>query len=434
MTFVCLWSPRWSTAGASLADLAEPLLEVAPRVVVEGRGVVWADARGLPAPRLAWSLLERLGWQAGEVRAGVAAVPVAAELAARSGDGPVTLVEAGRERAFLAPLPLALLAPEPRLRPLLEGVGVRTCGELAALSREGVEVRFGAAAVPLWRRARADDPRLLFRPIPPERPHASLEFVDYAVREGERLVFTVNALLGGVCATLAERGERAREMSLTLTLSSHEVLRESVRAASPTAERAGWLRRLRSVVDRLHLPDAVAGVALQAEGVEPGSATQGDLFDRGFATAAPVEEAVARLLDAEGPIFVEPEAEPHPLAERRTRWRARRAGEAVEPEAASAPPAAPRLTLQLLREPRPVAVRVRPRRDHLVPAWYMDLVSGREWRALVEAIGPERVSGGAWEEEPYDREYFRCLTETGALIWLARDLAGERWHLHGWWD
>ena len=431
MTYVCLWSPRWATAGAPLADVAAALLADVPRVAVEARGVIWADARGLPAPRLAWALLERAEWRTREVRAGVAAVPVAAEAAARSGSAPATFVEPGRERASLAPLPLELLSPEPRLRTLLDGVGVRTCGELASLAREAVEVRFGAAGAALWRLARADDPRRLFRPIPPERPYASMDFVEYEVRDAGRLAFTVNALLGPLCAALADRGERAREVTLVLSLSGGGMLRERVRAARPTAERDLWLRRVRGVLDRLVLPDGVVGVALEVEGTEPASATQGDLFDRGFATAAPVEEAVSRLVDEHGPLFVEPAAGGHPLPERRTAWRAREPEEAAE---GGADPfaAAPSLTLQLLPEPRRVAVRVRPRRDHAVPVQYCDLARGREWRELLAAAGPERIAGGAWEEG-WAREYFRCVTEAGALVWLFRD-AEDAWYIHGWWD
>ncbi|HEX2187307.1 MAG TPA: hypothetical protein VHG51_00345, partial [Longimicrobiaceae bacterium] len=350
---------------------------------------------------------------------------------ARTGDAPVTVVEPGRERAFLAPLSLELLEPEPRLRALLDGVGVRTCGELAALAREAVEVRFGAAGAALRALARAEDPRRLFRPIPPERPHASMDFLEYEVRDAGRLAFTANALLGPVCGALAERGERAREMTLVLALSGGGTLRERVRAARPTADRDLWLRRIRGVLDRLLLPDGVTGVALEVEGTEPASASQGDLFDRGFATAAGVEEAVGRLVDGQGPLFVEPEATVHPLAERRTGWRARSPEEAAE-SGAAAPEAPSALTLQLLPAPRRVAVRARPRRDHQVPVQYCDLARGQEWKRLLAAAGPERVSGGAWEGG-WAREYFRCVTGSGALVWLYRD-ARDAWYIHGWWD
>ncbi|HEX2093273.1 MAG TPA: hypothetical protein VHG28_12775, partial [Longimicrobiaceae bacterium] len=155
-------------------------------------------------------------------------------------------------------------------------------------------------------------------------------------------------------------------------------------------------------------------------------------FDRGFSTAAPVEEAVARLVDTQGPVFVEPETCAHPLLERRTAWREREPRDAAE----SVAPSGSRdsfLTLQLLPEPRRVAVRPRLRRGHVVPARYLDLSGGRSWRNLAAVAGPDRVSGGRWEGG-YAREYFRCVTETGTLVWLYRDAAEDAWYLHGWWD
>ena len=488
MTFVCLWSPHWATAGAPLADLAAALLKEAPRVATDARGVIWADARGLPAPRLAWALLERLrtagaGADGGEVRAGVSAVPVAAEVAARSGDSPVirnsgdpftiggplrnpetrsaqtnripsrppiapsssesgiTFVEPGHERAFLAPLPIELLQPDVRLHSLLDGVGIRQCGELAALDRGAVEARFGGAGAALWRLSRADDPRLLFSPIPSERPGASMDFIDYAVSNAGRLVFTANALLGSVCETLRSRGERARAMTLAFTLSGGEVARRTLRCARPTAERSIWLRRIQGLLERWVLPDSVTGVGLQVERTEAASATQGDIFDRGFATAGTAAEAVARLVDEHGEMFFVPETEPFPLAERRSRWLAREPEQiteaAIEQDLSTTEPASsglqPCLTLQLLAEPRRVAVRVRSRRDHLIPTQYLDLREDREWKALITAAGPDRISGGHWEA-PYAREYFRCVTESGTLVWLFRDAVENLWFLHGKWD
>lgn len=431
MTFVCLWSPRWSIAGAPLADLATALLQVAPRVMVDGRGVIWADGRGLPAPRLAGSMLDLAGWVENGVKAGVSAVAVAAEAAARSSDGPVRVVDPGREREFLASLPLRLVEADPRLLGLLEGVGVQSCGELASLEREAVEVRFGPRAAALWRLARADDPRLLFQPIPRELPNAAMHFVSYEVRQAERLLFTTNGLLGSVCAALEARGERAREMVLTLSLSSGGTVREGLRTARPTAERAAWVRRIREKLEALRLPDAVVGIELQVGGMEPASGTQGDLFDRGFSTAAPVEEAVIRLMDRSGILFVEPEVSDHPILERRTRWRIRPPEEAAETRAAPAGEVSPALSLQLLSEPRRIAVKQRLRRDHAVPVEYYD---GRGWHDLTTAAGPDRVSGGQWEEAPYAREYYRCTTAAGVLVWLFHDTAQDAWYLHGWWD
>jgi DNA-binding MurR/RpiR family transcriptional regulator len=49
------------------------------------------------------------------------------------------------------------------------------------------------------------------------------------------------------------------------------------------------------------------------------------------------------------------------------------------------------------------------------------------------AAGPDRISGGQWDE-PFAREYFRCVRNDGVLLWLFRDAREDAWYLHGWWD
>lgn len=350
MSFVCLWNRSWQTGqerrergagnggqpGAAghgtiplrplLPDALSPLLAVVPRISVTGQGVVWADARGLRAGEVAGELLRRVEAldpeHGGETRAGVARVAIAAAAAARSGEERVTGVEPGEERAFLAPLDLALLgASDPGLLGMLEGVGIVRCGQLASLPREAVEVRFGAAGAALWRLSRADDPRPLFAPIPRERPHASLDWEDYVVTDPERLVFTANALLTTVCDAMRARGETARRLELSLALADGSTSLHRLGTARPTARRDLWLRRVRLLLDDLRLADAVSGMAIQAEGTTPVLARQGDLFDRGFAAARVREETLLRLLDDHGPVLQSPRCSSHPLPERRTEWR-----------------------------------------------------------------------------------------------------------------
>ncbi|HUE97120.1 MAG TPA: hypothetical protein VMN39_10695, partial [Longimicrobiaceae bacterium] len=315
-------------------------------------------------------------------------------------------------------------------------VGIRTCGELATLDAEAAEVRFGAEGYRIWRLARGHDARILFRSIPPERPHASVDFLDYTVRDATRLVFTLNALLDQVCEGLHARARRARSLILSFDLAGGARVDEVLRTARPTADRALWLRRLRTVLERVTLPDAISGVSLEAGSLEAISSLQGDLFDRGFATASYVEEAVGRLLDLYRGIFSRQADTGHPLAERRTRWvdltPEEAAGTDGTPAAGPAPrPAgAPALHLQLLDEPRPIRVRTLWRRDHTLPTRYLE---GKQWRDLT-AAGPDRVSGGHEEARPFAREYYRCVSDTGALLWIYRDAVQDRWYLQGWWD
>jgi hypothetical protein len=163
-----------------------------------------------------------------------------------------------------------------------------------------------------------DDERRLFAAVPPERLQASVEFVDYVVTDPERLVFTTNALLGGLCERMRESGSHGRRLRLRLPLANGTVWERTLRTARPTADRGAWLRLARALLERLTVPDSVAGVAVEVESTEAASAVQGDLFDAGFATAGAVEAAVARVLEDQGPVLREPVSSGHPLAEVRS--------------------------------------------------------------------------------------------------------------------
>jgi protein ImuB len=416
----CLWSPAWP-GDFSASALPAELLAIVPRITIAD-DAIWADIRGLP-PSTAQLLVERAhACGLADVRAGVADVPVIAELRAKSADpGAVSY------HADIAPLPIRLICRDDRLLTLLEGVGVRTCADLAALDRESVEVRFGADAVLLWQWARGADERRFFATSPPERLHASTDFIDYVVTDPERLIFVANALFSTVCDHLRERGEHARRIRMTLTLANRATWQRTIRPARPTASRAVWLRLTRSLLEKLTVPDAVTGVMIEVEATEPAAAVQGDLFDVGFATASALDSAIGRLIEMQGSIVVKPVSSQHPLAEKRTVWQADELSAKLSDMAAAVGP--PELRLQLLPEPREVLVETVYRRDHMVPVRYRD----GQWRQLVTVAGPDRISGGRWEEA-YAREYFRAVSVDGCLVWIYRDAKTDRWYIQGYWD
>ncbi len=435
MSYVCLWSPSWPTGADFPADLVAGFLAVAPRVAVGERGLVWGDARGLVGSLLADQLL-RVAADYGfdDAHAGVAVSPVAAEVAATESTTPVVVVRPGQERAFIAPYPLRVLSPDERLAPLLKGLGIETCGMFAALDAEAIEVRLGADGMKLWRRARADDERWLFRVPLRAFPNASLEWVEYGLKDPERLLFVINSLAGTVCTELVARGERAREMSIVFALGNRTHRTHLIRSSRPSAEQKRWMRLVREALDTITLPDAVMGVSLRVESVTGNNGAQGDLFDRGFASAPAVEDALIQLTDDQGDVVVTPDNSEHPLLELRTTWRTRTSGQVDgwtggREEGQTSPSA---LTLQLLPTPKTVTVDTTPRRDHVVPVRYLD---DNEWHDLVEVAGPDRVSGGQWSDA-YSREYFRCVREDGMMIWLFRGAQQQAkdWFLHGWWD
>ena len=405
---------------------------------------MWGDARGLHGAQLAEQMLrvaDNYGFD--DVHAGVALTPVAAEVAATQSTTSLVVVKLGQDASFIAPYPLAVLSPPEDLASLIQGLGIETCGAFAALDAEAIEVRLGVDGVRLWRRSRADDERWLFRIPLRSLPSASLEWVEYGLKDPERLLFVINSLAGTVCTSLVRRGERAREMALVFSLGNRTQRTHLIRSSRPSSEQKRWMRLVREALDTLTLPDAVMGVTLRVESVTGNDGPQGDLFDRGFASAPMVEDAIIQLTDDQGDVVVESLNSEHPLLEVRTTWTGRGAR---QPQRAQIPRYArddrkvarddrkdkPSLTLQLLPSPKVVTVDTQPRRDHDVPVRYME---NNEWHDIIEAAGPDRVSGGQWSTE-YSREYFRCVREDGMMVWLYHGSKQQTsdWFLHGWWD
>jgi hypothetical protein len=453
MSYVCLWSPSWPTGADFPAELVAAFLTHAPRISVGDAGRVWADARGLAGGQLAEQLLivaHEHGYD--DVHASAAMTPIAAEVAAMQSTPALVIVKPGNDRAFIAPYPLAVLEPQEPVADLLDGLGILTCGALAALDAEAIEVRLGYEGVRLWQRARADDDRWIFRAPIRALPSASLEWVEYGLKDPERLLFVINSLVGTICTSLVERGERAKEIALVFSLGNRTQRTHLVRSSRPSAEQKRWMRLVREALDTLTLPEAVTGVALRVESVTGNEGAQGDLFDRGFASAHLVEDAIIELTDDLGDVVVTPQNSAHPLVEERTDWVAtmgdgrtggqedgRRGGQGLHTVLRSfpssrhpvIPSSRPSLTLQLLPTPKVVTVTTESRRDHEVPTRYLD---ENEWHDILEAAGPDRVSGGQWSAS-YSREYFRCVREDGTMVWLFHgESQSSDWFLHGWWD
>ena len=457
MSYVCLWSPAWPTGAAFDAQLAPALLACAPRVVIGDDNRIWIDARGLHAAQLAEQLLTvvRAHGIPGP-RAGVAITPIAAECAAAYPSPlahlptcPLTVVKPGDDRDFISPFLVEVLEPDEFLASLLEGLGIDTVGRFAALDAESIELRLGIDGVRLWLRARAEDDRWFFNQPLRALPSASLEWMEYTLRDSERLLFVINSLLASVCTALIAQGERARELTLVFSLADKTQYTHALRSARPTADQKRWTRIVRDALEHIALPDAVMGISLSVDAVTGNDGAQGDLFDRGFASADSVETMLADLADDQGEdVLVAPKSSAHPLPERRNRWLAESPAKYVAARAqlsvtrSKAPPTTPELTLQLLPLPQPIIVDTATRRDHEVPVRYRD-EHGR-WHDIVEVAGPDRVSGGEWESA-FAREYFKCVREDGTLVWMfvakderlahaTREGKDHWWFLQGWWD
>ncbi len=342
----------------------------------------------------------------------------------------LTTILPGQESEFIATQLIGILLPSQPLQNLFDGVGVETCGDLARLHQESVEVRFGAEGVHLWRLTRADDNRMIFAAMPRSLPQASLDWVDYTLADPERLVFVINSLVDNISTALESQGHCAREMTLVFSLANRSSYEHPVRPARSTSSRKAWMRLIRTHLDRIELPDSVTGIELRVEAVTGEVERQGDIFDRGFGTARATEETVAQLLDDQGAVIVVPSNSLHPLLERRTVWQVQEPSHAARLHMIRESRGDPQLTLQLFPDPHRITVRTARRRDHDLPVKYRD---NDAWMLLESAAGPDRVSGEQWGK-PFAREYYRCVTEEGTLVWIYREGMTGEWYLHGWWD
>jgi len=101
---------------------------------------------------------------------GLASNRITAELASTVVDEEgITVIEHGRERAFLAGLPIALLPDiDPRMMLTFQVLGLRTIGQFADLPAPAVRQRFGVIGERLHAWARGIDPRPVLPP--PSRP------------------------------------------------------------------------------------------------------------------------------------------------------------------------------------------------------------------------------------------------------------------------
>jgi len=427
--FIALYIPAWPT-GIGAHELPLRLLQIAPRVTLSpGEHLAWLDARGLDAAALAIRALATLReLDIPVASAGASQVPAVASIAARHAAQPIHVVSPGSERRFMASMPIAVLDPHDRIANLLASVGIETCRDLARLERESVEVRFGREGLACWRWARADDSRLIFRAQPRTLPTASIDWTEFATADVEQLVFVMHALLGTVCDALITDGLGARSITLTFALEGGRSVIQQVGSARPTSERKLWLRLVRRALERITLPDRVAGIALQVDGTGPPPIRQGDLFDLGFASAQAADAAVSQVVDLQPDAVVQAERRDHHLPEQRVHWTPDPAVDLEEMRRWTVAMGAPSLSLQLLPTAREVDVLTESRRGAATPLRYTDNGTVMQLR---NSLGPQCLSGNHWDA-PFRREYYQGVRTDGSIVLLFRE--ERRWYLAGTWD
>lgn len=459
-------------AGGALLEVAESF---SPRVEEEAAGRVYLDVDGVahhfPADSLTASE-ERAGRALAAAAdavglpawVGIAASKLAARVAAETGGSP-TVVPAGEEARFLAPLPLARLAPEMRVAATLERWGIRSIGELARLPEAEVASRLGPAGRDLHAVARGVDPRPLTprRPSPVFREGMELEWPLVAL---EPFLFVARAALERLCHRVEARGLACARLELGLRLEPDGHDERSVELPAPTIDSRALLTLVRLSLEARPPGAPVAGFSFAAHPNEPRTAQLSLLGPRALAPDR-LATTVARLFALLGPRRV---GSPRPAeGHRPERF------ELVPYEPPPPPPVRrePRrglglLTVRVLRPPLPLEVLTAagapPGEVAEAPApgdggpadgpdadgrdaasWRLLEVrpladpAGRNARPRVEgrvrvAAGPWRLEEGWWSDEPVTRDYWDVELSDGGLYRIYRERESGEWWADGVYD
>jgi protein ImuB len=218
---------------------------------------------------------------------------------ARTGTAGAFVVEEGRVRDFLAPLPVALLRTRPELQALpevLERLGIRTLGELAALPSRAVAERFGHPGLLALDLSRGRD-----TPLEPRRPFEPVvERLDLPeAASGQQLERALELLIARVLARRERRGRSLRGLAVSARFVAGGTWRTSVTLRHASAD-PGRLRL--ALAQRLaELPAPSESLALEVEAFGPPAHDQARLLDEAaLVRRMRLGEAVSQARQAAG--------------------------------------------------------------------------------------------------------------------------------------
>lgn len=324
--------------------------------------------------------------------------------------------------AFLAPLPIAAADPTPAIARVLASWGVKTLGQLGAISRDDIGRRLGPAGLALWDRARGGAPRPLHPVTLPSTFAAAMDFED-EIETLEPLLFVLRRFLERLTLELRTTGHVAAALDLSLTLADDTKHERNFRLPDPTADIEILFRALYTHLESLRTEASITGVELRATPARP-LVRQHGLFDTGLRDPHGFAEMLARVMAIVGSDRVgTPQNE-----------------DTHRPDAVKLVPPPP--AIPAAAEPRlhpPLGLPLRRFRPPL-PA-QLELTAGKPtylWTdrfngAIAMVRGPWRSSGEWWQaDRAWHRTEYDVALATGGLYRLV--YVDRRWFIDGEYD
>lgn len=347
----------------------------------------------------------------------------------------LAIAHPGNVAAMLAPLCVASLRLDPDMVLLLERLGLKTVGALAAVPRLPLARRFAREAVdsnPLIRldqaMGRLEEPVAALDADPPPRIVSRLT---EPVTHLPILTVLIAEMAEALCRALelGQRGARAIRVDHFRVDGGTQTV--AVETAQATRDPKHLLRL---IVEKLAGLDAGFGfdaVVMTAVRHENMPIAQSHLID-GAAEGAGLPRLIDRLCAKLGHRSIRrPAVAQSHIPERSIAWQS-----LLSPAPAKAFPA--------LRQQRPIRLLDRPEEISVLYATPEGAPRRFIWRRLPHIIarleGPERIAPEWWRERSTVRlrDYYRVEDEAGRRYWLYREgVDGDgrgglpRWYLHG---
>jgi protein ImuB len=323
---------------------------------------------------------------------------------------------------------------------LLHQLGIENMGQLLALPREDLTSRFGEQLLRRVNQLLGNAPEVLV----PYRDPAALEVgcaLEHTTADRAVLVHVLTELVEQLSGHLAARDQGVVLLAGTLQYVGGGRHWLRVGLVQPSASPRQLMELVGLHLETVTLEDEVNHVELRAAVVSHLGERQGELFvDRWPTDPHQLAVLVNRLSSRLG---YEQVLRPHlggsPVPERAV---------GMEPVAGKADKEKGRRKRPTNESPcLPVSLSpgLAPARPLLL---YPDLqlievtaiapdgppqfvwIEGRRER-IVEHRGPERIETLWWRGTSVRRDYYRVATESGNQLWLFRQLADEKWFLHG---
>lgn len=328
------------------------------------------------------------------------------------------------EPAFLAPLPIDILAPDDALAQALTRFGIRTVQDLLALPRRSLTTRLGSRILDLLTRLSGErsDPPL---PAPESQRLSEAIDLDFPVEHLQPLAFVLKGLLSRLLARLESRHLACGNLGITLTLAGGARDERHIGVSAPTRD-LRVLVRLASRALEARLPaQPVDAIGVETSGL-PLRSDQLDLFRPPGPSPSQLDETLTALGSLCGNGHIGMPVAPddhHPDAMALLPFRPRPGA-----PASSETPATAHLALRALRPPVSARVRMHGSRPEQVES---GIARGR----VVRAAGPWRITGGWWSPEGrFAFDSYDVQTSDGCIARLRFDHVQRAWQIDAVYD